>query len=69
VSGFCSFACGKAKDVPLLVNPRAGVPAPPDSPANVPDAPDAPPQPSEPLEPGFPEEPERKPEDGDNESG
>jgi hypothetical protein len=39
----------------------AGVPAPPDSPANVPDAPEAPPGPAEPLEPGFPM-PERKPD-------
>ena len=34
--------------------PRGGIPAPPDSPANVPDAPEAPPGPDEPLEPGFP---------------
>ena len=61
-------AAGKAWTVvPLLVNPRAGVPAPPDSPANVPDAPSAPPGPSEPLEPGFPVEPERGPDREDDE--
>jgi hypothetical protein len=42
--------------------PQAGIPAPPDSPANVPDAPEPPPGPSEPLEPGFPQ-----PREGDGE--
>ena len=47
---------------------RAGVPAPPDSPANVPGEPSERPGPSEPLLPGFPEsEPEREREDGDDE--
>ncbi len=54
--------------MPLPVNPQAGVPARPDSPANVPDAPDAPPGPSEPLEPGFPT-PEREGETSDDEDG
>ena len=43
-------------------HPRGGIPAPPDSPANVPDAPDVPPGPEEPLEPGFPL-PDRENED------
>jgi hypothetical protein len=54
--------------MPLLINPHAGVPAPPDSPANVPDAPEPPPGPDEPLEPGFPLEPEREGDDGGGES-
>jgi hypothetical protein len=45
-----------------------GVPAPPDSPANVPGAPEPSPGPSEPLEPGFPDLPERAPEE-DGEEG
>jgi hypothetical protein len=40
--------------MPTLIPTRAGIPAPPDSPANVPDAPEPPPGPDEPLEPGFP---------------
>jgi hypothetical protein len=51
----------------LIPRPRAGVPAPPDSPANVPDAPEPPPGPDEPLEPGFPL-PEREDEGGEDES-
>ena len=35
----------------------AGVPGPPDAPANVPGAPEPPPGPQEPLEPGFLQEP------------
>lgn len=50
--------------VRLLDEPRAGVPAPPDSPANVPGDPVEPPGPEEPLLPGGPEAPER---DGDEE--
>jgi hypothetical protein len=46
----------------LLDDVRAGVPAPPDSPANVPGDPVEPPGPEEPLLPGGPEAPER---DGD----
>jgi hypothetical protein len=49
-----------------LPDPRLGVPAPPDSPANVPDAPEEPPGPSEPLEPGWPE-PETEPDEGGDE--
>ncbi len=52
---FSLLGAGNLETVPLLVNPRAGIPAPPDSPANVPDAPPPPPGPSEPLEPGFPD--------------
>ena len=48
-----------------VLDTRAGVPAPPDSPANAPDAPDPPPGPSEPLEPGFPI-PERETETSDD---
>ncbi len=51
----------------LFAPPRLGVPAPPDSPANVPDAPDAPPGPEEPLLPGGPdpdESPEPEEDDG-----
>jgi hypothetical protein len=40
-----------------------GVPAPPDSPANVPGAPDPPPGPEEPLLPGGPE---LKPDEGED---
>ncbi|MBD0291844.1 MAG: hypothetical protein ICV74_11355 [Thermoleophilia bacterium] len=46
----------------LRERPRLGVPAPPDSPANVPDAPEPSPGPDEPLEPGFPQ-PRRGDED------
>jgi hypothetical protein len=46
--------------VSISTDVRAGVPAPPDSPANVPDAPESPPGPGGPLEPGFPV-PEREP--------
>ncbi len=46
----------------LRERPRLGVPAPPDSPANVPDAPEPSPGPDEPLEPGFPQ-PRRDDED------
>ena len=54
--------------MPLVTSPRGGIPAPPDSPANVPDPPPEPPQPSEPLEPGFPvEEPTREGDNGDDE--
>jgi hypothetical protein len=49
-----------------LPAPRLGVPAPPDSPANVPDAPEEPPGPSEPLEPGWPE-PQTEPDEGGDE--
>ena len=51
---------------PLLAPPRLGVPAPPDSPANVPDAPVEAPGPDEPLLPGAPDAPER-PDDDDGE--
>jgi hypothetical protein len=44
-----------------------GVPAPPDSPANVPGAPDPPPGPDEPLLPGGPE-PDRPDTDEDGPS-
>jgi hypothetical protein len=50
---------------PLLAPPRLGVPAPPDSPANVPDAPSEPPGPDEPLLPG-PDVPERTDDDEDD---
>ncbi|MBD0291305.1 MAG: hypothetical protein ICV74_08625 [Thermoleophilia bacterium] len=53
--------------MPLRDQPRVGVPAPPDSPANVPDAPEPSPGPSEPLEPGFPQPPRE--DDGEDESG
>lgn len=44
--------------MPVLTPPRAGIPAPPDSPANVPDPPPEPKGPEEPLLPGF--DPERE---------
>ena len=50
-----------------LTEPLFGVPAPPDSPANVPDAPAERPGPSEPLEPGLPDVPDRTREDEDAE--
>ena len=50
----------------VLDEPCGGVPAPPNSPANVPDDPVEPPGPSAPLLPGGPEAPERR---GDEEGG
>ena len=52
--------------MPSVIAPKGGVPAPPDSPANVPDAPEPPPGPNEPLEPGFPL-PEREGDDEERE--